>query len=171
MTAIDTVELRSDVLCVVVGHDGGMPELLSIGPPIDGFAPSLVSRPGAHAAIDTPIPIGIVADTSTGHTGRPGLRGARPDGLCCGEIGERMVQRVPDVTRLVDRLEKQGLVERTRDAVDRRMVIVKIGAAGLDLLASLDGPVEALHRRQLGHLKKSELDQLRRLLKKAGAGA
>ena len=99
------------------------------------------------------------------------LRGAQPDGLCCGEIGERMVQRVPDVTRLVDRLEKQGLVARARDGGDRRMVIVKIGKAGLDLLAALDGPVEALHRRQLGHLKKSELDQLCRLLQKAGAGA
>jgi len=99
------------------------------------------------------------------------LRGAQPEGLCCGEIGERMVQRVPDVTRLVDRLEKQGLVARARDGEDRRMVIVKIVPAGLDLLAGLDAPVEALHRKQLGHLKKSELDQLRRLLKKAGAPA
>ena len=57
-----------------------MPEFLSIGPAIEGFMPELLARPVAHAAIDTPIPIGIIADTSTGYTGRPGLRGARPDG-------------------------------------------------------------------------------------------
>ncbi len=57
-----------------------MPEILSIGPAIDGFVPELAAQPVAHATIDTPIPLGIVADTSTGYTGRPGLRGARPDG-------------------------------------------------------------------------------------------
>jgi len=92
------------------------------------------------------------------------LRGARPEGLCCGEISERMVQRVPDVTRLVDRLEARGLVTRRRGETDRRVVFVTIREAGLALLAGLDAPVEALHRRQLGHLKKGELAELARLL-------
>src|ERR1700682_1900557 len=62
------------------------------------------------------------------------LRGAGPDGLPCREIGERMITRDPDITRLLDRLEDRGFVERTRARDDRRVIYGKIPAAGLKLL-------------------------------------
>src|SRR5580704_13128626 len=70
------------------------------------------------------------------------LRGAA-EGLACGEIGERMITRDPDITRLLDRLEKRELIERWRDASDRRVVLAKISPAGLKLLARMDEPVRA----------------------------
>ena len=91
------------------------------------------------------------------------LRGA-PDGLSCGEIGNRMITRDPDITRLLDRLEKRALIARARDAVDRRTVITTITPAGLELLAKLDEPVQSTHREQLGHLDEKRLNQLRELL-------
>lgn len=69
------------------------------------------------------------------------LRGAGAAGLACGGIGDRMVTPVPDVTRLLDRLEERGWVERWRDAADRRVVRAAITAAGLDRLTGLDGPL------------------------------
>src|SRR5882672_9277108 len=54
------------------------------------------------------------------------LRGAGPDGIPCSEIGERMITRDPDVTRLLDRLQKRGLVKRTRGQQDRRVIYGKI---------------------------------------------
>ncbi|HEX3660381.1 MAG TPA: MarR family transcriptional regulator [Acidobacteriaceae bacterium] len=84
------------------------------------------------------------------------LRGA-PDGLLCGEIAGRMVTREPDITRLLDRLEKRTLVQRCREEEDRRRVLVRITGGGLDLLSRLDGPVQELHRRQLGHLSRKQL--------------
>ena len=95
------------------------------------------------------------------------LRGVGGDGLPCSEIGERMVTRDPDITRLVDRLEKAGLVERVRIARDRRVILVRLTQAGLKLVGELDKPVVELHRRQLGHLTKAELADLSRLLVKA----
>ncbi len=92
------------------------------------------------------------------------LRGA-PDGLPCGEIGNRMITRDPDITRLLDRLEKRGLIARWRDAQDRRVVMAKITAAGMKLLARLDGPVQEMHRRQLGHLGRERLSALACLLR------
>lgn len=91
------------------------------------------------------------------------LRGA-PEGLACGEIGNRMITRDPDITRLLDRLEKRGLISRERDTKDRRMVLTRITAEGLKLLARLDDPVQAAHRRQLGHLGRERLRQLAELL-------
>src|SRR5207248_3914540 len=91
------------------------------------------------------------------------LRGA-PDGLACGEIGNRMITRDPDITRLLDRLEKRGLISRARDAKDRRMVLTRITPEGLKLLARLDEPVQEAHRRQLGHLGRQRLKQLGELL-------
>jgi DNA-binding MarR family transcriptional regulator len=82
-------------------------------------------------------------------------------------IGDRLVSRVPDVTRLVDRLEKGGLVERVRTPDDRRVVLVAITTKGLGLLAKLDGPMADLHREQLAHMSEAELKQLVRLLTKA----
>ncbi|HEY3973456.1 MAG TPA: MarR family transcriptional regulator [Candidatus Sulfotelmatobacter sp.] len=96
------------------------------------------------------------------------LRGT-PEGLPCGEIACRMITRDPDVTRLLDRLEKRGLISRCRENVDRRMVMARITPEGLKLLASLDPPVVEAHRRQLGHLSKEQLRALSELLGAARA--
>src|SRR6201997_4659034 len=80
------------------------------------------------------------------------LRGAPPAGLPCGEIGSRMIARDPDITRLLDRLEKRSLISRCRESKDRRLVLTRITPEGLELLARLDEPVRAQHRSQLGHL-------------------
>src|SRR5690348_8868224 len=91
------------------------------------------------------------------------LRGA-PDGLSCGEIGNRMITRDPDITRLLDRLEKRGLISRCREAKDRRTVLTRITAAGLKLLMRLDEPVQEAHKKQLGHLGRARLKALAELL-------
>ena len=91
------------------------------------------------------------------------LRGA-PEGLTCGEIANRMITRDPDITRLLDRLEKRGLVSRCRETQDRRMVLTRISPEGLALLERLDGPVQAAHRRLLGHLGRERLRKLSELL-------
>lgn len=95
------------------------------------------------------------------------LRGAGLGGCSCTEIREDLVAQVPDVTRIVDRLEQAGLAERCRTPEDRRVVLVKITQKGLDLLAQLDGPTKELARAQLGHLSRAELAELNRLLVKA----
>lgn len=94
------------------------------------------------------------------------LRGAGTS-LPCLEISGRMISHLPDITRLVDRLEAAGLVARCRTQEDRRVVLVGITPPGLDLLAKLDAPVLQLHRCQLGHLTREELAEFNRLLVKA----
>jgi DNA-binding MarR family transcriptional regulator len=94
------------------------------------------------------------------------LRGALA-GLTCGEIGNRMITHDPDITRLLDRLEKRGLITRGRDTKDRRVVLSQISPEGLKLLARLDEPVQEAHRRQLGHLGRQRLRQLAELLEEA----
>jgi DNA-binding MarR family transcriptional regulator len=96
------------------------------------------------------------------------LRGS-PDGLPCGEIANRMITRDPDVTRLLDRMEKRGLISRFRDTKDRRTVIGKITAEGLKLLARLNEPIQEAHRKQLGHLGRNRLWALTELLAAARA--
>jgi len=91
------------------------------------------------------------------------LRGS-PEGLPCGEIAARMITRDPDITRLLDRMEKRGLISRCRETEDRRMVMVRITPEGLDVLARLDEPVQAAHRKQLGHLGRERLLALTELL-------
>jgi DNA-binding MarR family transcriptional regulator len=91
------------------------------------------------------------------------LRGA-PDGLSCGDIGNRMITRDPDITRLLDRLEKRGLISRSREARDRRTVLTQITPAGLKLLARLDEPVQEAHQKQLGHLGRQRLRAMSELL-------
>ncbi|HTV58199.1 MAG TPA: MarR family transcriptional regulator [Verrucomicrobiae bacterium] len=91
------------------------------------------------------------------------LRGA-PGGLPCGEIAQRMITRDPDITRLLDRLGKRRLIIRSRETFDRRTVTARITPAGLRLLARLDQPVQAAHRRQLGHLGPKRLKTLIQLL-------
>jgi DNA-binding MarR family transcriptional regulator len=95
------------------------------------------------------------------------LRGAEPHGLGRNEVRDRMVFPVSDATRLLDRLAEMGLVVRTRGGEDRRVVVARITRAGLDLLAPLDGVLERLHRRQLGHLGKRKLRMLADLLAEA----
>lgn len=95
------------------------------------------------------------------------LRGAGAAGLACQEIAERMVTRDPDITRLVDRLEARKLIERTRSASDRRVVVVRISEAGKRLLATMDGTIEGLPRRILGHLGTRRLRLLVELLERA----
>lgn len=91
------------------------------------------------------------------------LRGS-PEGLACGEIANRMITRDPDVTRLLDRLEKRELISRCRETKDRRTVMARITAEGLKLLARLDEPVQAAHRKQLGHLGRERLQTLTELM-------
>jgi DNA-binding MarR family transcriptional regulator len=95
------------------------------------------------------------------------LRGAGAVGLACGEVGERMVTRDSDITRLVDRMEKMGLVARERSTEDRRVVTTRITPEGMRLVNELDTPILELHQRQLQHMKPAELDTLVSLLEKA----
>jgi DNA-binding MarR family transcriptional regulator len=94
------------------------------------------------------------------------LRGA-PKGLPCGEIAGRMITRDPDITRLLDRLAKRGLIARRRETSDRRVVLTKIAPEGLEVLARLDGPLQQSHRQQLGHLGRERLKKLADLLEAA----
>jgi len=95
------------------------------------------------------------------------LRSAGADGLPCGHISERMLTHDPDMTRLLDRLEKRDLIERARDKTDRRIVRTHLTPAGRNLLAELDEPVMKLHQSQLGHLNQRELNSLVELLGQA----
>ena len=83
------------------------------------------------------------------------------------EIADRMIQVVPAITGLIDRLEKQGLVARRRCEEDRRVVYVEITDKALGILKQLDKPLDELHQSLIGHLSRKELDELSRLLEKA----
>jgi len=98
------------------------------------------------------------------------LRGAGVEGLPCSEVGERMITRDPDITRLLDRLQKRGLVERTRARHDRRVIYGKITAAGLKLLREMDGPIEKHGREMLRHVGQETLKQLIELLELVRGG-
>ena len=95
------------------------------------------------------------------------LRGAGGQGLCCREVAERMITRDPDVTRLFDRLERRGLLARSRDSKDRRVITVRIAAAGQKLLKELDGPMAEHNGKLLSHMNKSDLRKLVELLEAA----
>jgi len=95
------------------------------------------------------------------------LRGAGERGLCCREIAERMLTHDPDVTRLLDRLERRGLVERRREQRDRRIITARITPEGLKLLDELDAPLLELHARLLGHLSPERQAALVELLEAA----
>jgi len=98
------------------------------------------------------------------------LRGAGPEGLPCREIGERMITHDPDITRLLNRLEDRGLVERTRARHDRRVIFGKISAAGLKLLREMDAPIEKYGRDMLRHVGQERLKQLIDLLELVRGG-
>ena len=95
------------------------------------------------------------------------LRGAGAQGLCCHEAAERMLTHDPDITRLLDRLERRGLIVRARASSDRRVITAQITPEGLRILARLDKPMEECHRRQFGHLGRRRLAQLIELLDSA----
>ena len=92
------------------------------------------------------------------------LRGAEPQGLPCRGIGDRMISHDPDMTRLLDRLEKRGLITRVRQTDDRRVVKARITPQALSLLKTLDQPVRELHRRQFRHMSAARLKTLSDLL-------
>ena len=92
------------------------------------------------------------------------LRGAGREGLCRNEIRDRLLTRMPDVTRLLDRMEEAGLLERERRTDDRRQVETRLTRKGRELVLRLDPIVEAEHRRRLGHLKPEQLRTLTHLL-------
>jgi len=95
------------------------------------------------------------------------LRGAGPEGLCRSEVTERMLTPVPDATRLLDRLEEAGLVDRDRDPDDRRFVTARITRSGLEKLADLDEPVQRMHQELLGHISEEDLGRLTGLLERS----
>lgn len=94
------------------------------------------------------------------------LRGAGKQGLACSEIGARMVTADSDITRLLDRLEKKGLVERARGAKDRRVVVTRVTPKALRLLAEIDGPVAQFVRSAMQGLSARELRELNTSLDK-----
>lgn len=98
------------------------------------------------------------------------LRGAGSAGLASGEIANRLVTRDPDCTRLLDRLERRGLVSRARDRGDRRIVTVRITSAGLRLVAEATKPTLSRVRRELRHLGSRRLEMLSGLLERVRAG-
>lgn len=95
------------------------------------------------------------------------LRGERATGVPVLEIRRRMISRVPDVTRLVTRLEQQGLVRRTQCEKDRRVVHCHISELGLEKIARLDDQIISLHKQQLGHMSGEKLRMLSDLLEEA----
>lgn len=117
-----------------------------------------------HATAEALKPHGL---TPTQYNALRILRGAEPEGLCRNEVRDRLVARVPDATRLLDRLGEMGLVLRQREGDDRRFVRTRITQAGLDLLEPLDEVLQALHREQLGHLGERKLRTLVALLGEA----
>jgi DNA-binding MarR family transcriptional regulator len=97
------------------------------------------------------------------------LRGAGPDGLPTLSIGERMIEQTPGVTRLVDRLERKGLVARTPCPKDRRRVFCRMTTKGLDLLKELDDPINRWDSLAVSVLPPSDLDLLVDLLDRVRA--
>ncbi len=95
------------------------------------------------------------------------LRGAEPEGLPCRGIGDRMISHDPDMTRLLDRMEKRGLITRERQTDDRRVVKTRITPQALSLLKTLDQPVHDLHKRQFRHMSVARLKILFDLLEEA----
>lgn len=106
-------------------------------------------------------PYGI---TSTQYNVLRILRGSEPGGLCRNELRDRMITRMPDMTRLLDRMEDAGLVARTREDEDRRMVRSRITAAGLELLDDLEDVVMGDHKRRFEHMTAEQIRTLIELL-------
>ena len=99
------------------------------------------------------------------------IRGGGEQGVTCTQIGERIITRVPDVTRLVDRLTKAKLVRRVRNKDDRRVVELFLTAKGTALLSKMDAPLTRLHQENFSHMNARELSTLIRLLTKMRQGS
>jgi DNA-binding MarR family transcriptional regulator len=97
------------------------------------------------------------------------LRGAEPEGLACRAVGDRMVSHDPDTTRLLDRMEKRGLIRRERQKDDRRVVKTRITSQGLEILKPLDQPMRELHKQQFRHMSAKRLKILAELLEEIRA--
>ncbi len=97
------------------------------------------------------------------------LRILRGEGkpLPCLEIANRLITAVPAITGLIDRLEAMGLITRDRSTEDRRVVFVAISPQGLERINAMDVPLSTLHKETIGHLTRTELVELSRLLEKA----
>jgi DNA-binding MarR family transcriptional regulator len=95
------------------------------------------------------------------------LAAEHPERLRTLELARRLVSRAPDITRLLDKLERRGLIGRERPPDNRREVRIGITESGLALLEQLREPIRECHGRQLGHLSRKELDELIALLKTA----
>ena len=95
------------------------------------------------------------------------LRGEGGHKLATLALAARLVSRAPDITRLLDKLEERGLIERERPADNRRMVLIGLTPGGRSLLADLDAQVRQCHERQLGHLAEAEMRELIALLERA----
>ena len=92
------------------------------------------------------------------------LRGAGQDGLTCSQAAERMISGDPDITRLLDRLDSRGLIERERSREDRRVVISRITAEGLELIKTIDKPLGDFLKRHISPAGKGKLQELIRIL-------
>ena len=92
------------------------------------------------------------------------LRGAEPDGLCRNEVSQRLLNRMPDATRLLDRMEDAGLVTRERSLEDRRLVTTRITKKGRQIVDDLDESTDAQHEKSLGHMTEQQLRTLVKLL-------
>ena len=97
------------------------------------------------------------------------MRGAGPEGLPCSEIGNRMINRDPDITRLLSRLEKMKLAQRCRDKEDHRVIRGRITKQGLELLKTIDPQIAKFHQNLLGHMGETKLTTVVRLLEQAAA--
>lgn len=92
------------------------------------------------------------------------LRGAEPDGLCRNEIRDRMITRMPDMTRLLDRMEDAGLVTRTRQTTDRRLVRTELTERARGLLDEIEPRMLEEHRNRLGRMSREDLRRIIELL-------
>lgn len=92
------------------------------------------------------------------------LRGADEKGLCRNDVRDRLLNRMPDATRLLDRMEKAGLISRSREQEDRRLVATRLTKKGRQLVDDLDPVVARQHKTRLGHLSEKQLETLTALL-------
>lgn len=165
------------------GEAGWRDEIGSVGP-ADGVPRSLADEVGKKGPFDSPAQeafLNIVRTqealatefeqffkehglSSSQYNALRILRGHAPEPLACSAIAREMVTREPDITRLIDRLERAGLAKRQRCSEDRRVVRVRITEQALELLGRIDDEVHALHRRQLAHMSEDQLAELNRLL-------
>ena len=92
------------------------------------------------------------------------LRGAGAEGLCQSEIGSRLVAQVPDVPRILDRMERAGWVRRARGTEDRRVVLTTLTEPGLELVAGLDEPMMTVMAEMFVGMSPAEMERLNELL-------